>query len=502
MNHFPAFRTLRQWSSQLPKLTHEMILYGLGGSIAQVVWFLIVPILTRSLDKAEFASVNIINAATGYFSIIISVNFVAGIVRYYLEAETTGKEQTQSLVSTMTWFTLVFGTVIALLGTLFSRQLSLLLFRTDTYAVAISLALLSLPLVALRNSFSTILRLQHRPLPFLLINFAYAVGYFIFIVLFVVVLQWKVTGAFLALFIASLLFVIITAIPCRDQIRLTFSRAWLNLLSRFGLPTLPGSLFQWGMISINNLLLAAYMVNWAEIAYYNLALKAAKIVEFAVLAFVMAWQPVFMAGINSQTFYQKLNKALWYFILGALTLVSMVTVFSHEIVLVLASNDYLPAIPLIPILSSRYVLVGVVAIVGLGILRDKKTHFISIALAAGFLVTLAAGSVLIPVAGIMGASIADLSGELVNAGLYFYFSNRIAPLKWNLKRVFAAFALTALLAWAVNLIPAGNVWLNLGLRLVLFLVYFVILFVGLDQRSLIKTFIERISNLRTSPKVE
>ena len=433
----PAF--IRRIFAIFPKITKDIFIYGLGGSLAQVVGLVTIPIITRLLNATEYGSVDVVNAATGYFSALISLNIATGLMRHFFEVPDSDTIEKQKLVSSLIWFTVIFGGVISVTGILFSSALSTFLFSDTEYSLAISLALANLPLAALIKVFSSIVRMKRMPIAYLSLNILYAIINFLLIWVLIAVFDFRITGIFIAQLASSLIIATAGAWLCHDYIRITFSKKWFYNMAAYGIPMLPGSMFNWGMLTINRILLTQYVIA-DQIAYYSVATKASKIIELAVSAFVLAWQPFYMANINSLTFQKKLIKALRYYIYASVLLSAVITIYAKEFFAILAPPEYQAGIILVPLLCLRIVFPNINYITGIGIVKEKKTFLISAALGGGVITTLATSLILIPKMGILGAAIGDLVGQIVNVVLYETFSYHLHKTNWNLGPIFLTLA--------------------------------------------------------------
>jgi O-antigen/teichoic acid export membrane protein len=478
----PAF--IRNIFVLFPKITKDIFIYGLGGSLAQIVGLITIPIITRLLSATEYGSVDIVNASTGYFAALISLNISTGLMRHFFEVPEADLAEKQKLVSSLIWFTVLFGGFIALIGSAFSSSLSNFLFSSTKYAVAFSLAIVSLPLTALNKVFFSIFRMERRPVTYLSINILYAIINFLLILLFVIPFDLHVTGVFAAQLVASAVIAALGAWLCRKYIRIAFSKKWFFSMAAYGIPLLPGSMFNWGMLTVNRILLTQY-VSANQIAYYSVATKASKIIELAVSAFTLAWQPFYLANINSPTFHDKLDKALRYYVYACLLLSAVVTVYAKEFFGILAPPEYQAGVILVPLLCLRIAFSGANYITGVGIVKEKKTFLSSAALGIGVLATIGSSLILIPTFGILGAAIGDLIGQIVFIIVYEFFSYNLYKMTWKLKPILLALAGFFMLYFFSNRITFENLACDFLFRSGLMVAFFVFIAVVVDQGKMI-----------------
>jgi O-antigen/teichoic acid export membrane protein len=476
-----------------PKITGEIAIYGIGGSLIQLVGFVTIPFISRILDSTEFGTMDVITALTGYFLVIIPLHLGSGLMRFFFEVSDDAQKDRKKMVSSAIWFTTIFGAIVVGLVYIFSENLSIALFQKNDYAMAITLAVASLPFVALKELFASVLRMQRQPIKFLIINLFYAIISFFLTLWFLLGLDMGLNGYFSAQVISGFLITIISAWFCKDYLGLTFSTKWFGVMAAYALPMLPGGLLNQGMMSINRILLTQFTTE-SQIAYYSIATKTAKVVELIVTAFIMGWLPIFLANINSLSFHKKLDKVFRYYFYATLTLSAFVTIFAKEFFFILAPAEYLVGINLVALLCLKQVLTGSTYTFTVGITMKKKTYLVSIATALGVIATIGLSLLFSPRYGIFGAAIADAVGVAVYSGAMLVFSNNLVKLELRYKPVIWSI-LCFLVIWISTIVLQPEKYIiDLAVRLGLLILFLLIVFVVIDNKKILITIKERIAS--------
>jgi O-antigen/teichoic acid export membrane protein len=256
-------------------------------------------------------------------------------------------------------------------------------------------------------------------------------------------------------------------------------------MAAYGIPKMPGSLFQWGMSSVNRLLLTQYTTT-AQIALYSIALKPGKLMDLAVSSFSLAWIPILMTNIDSPSFHGKLDKALRYYVFTVILFSAALTSYAPEIIRILAPAEYQSAAKMVGILSLRQAIRGLGYILSIGIVKSKKTYFDSISAGIGVAFTIGISLVLMPFIGIYGAIIADILGQTVHTGLIYYFSNRLKKISWQFSPIFFAIGGFLLLYLLTILFSFPNPYLDAIYRTTLFGLFILYVFVVVDRGVILK----------------
>lgn len=469
--------------SLLPKASTDILIYGIGGSLSQLVAFLTTPVISRILTPGEIGNIAVITAAAGYFLVVMTMNIATGMMRFYYEIEASDHHTRTRLISSSFWFVLVFGAFTTFVLSYFAPQLTRIFFGSAHFARAFIYALVALWLTGLNDLLKNVLRIQRKPVRFLVLNLFFALFNFLLTLLLVVGLKMQIEGFFLAQVIAGIVMAFIGILQIRGYISLTYSGEWFSKMMAYSLPTIPGYLFYWGLTSITALMLTQYTTD-TEIGYFSMATKVAKIVELVITAFTLGWLPIFLESINKPEFHAKLNEVFRYYVLLTLSLSAIVVLFAKEIFYVFAPPEYLAGAGLVGLLCLKQAFFGATYTYTVGITQKKKTIWISVANAAGLLVTVALSFLLMPKLGKMGAAIADAIGMLIFAFIEWLASERLVPLRLDFKPAFAAL-FVYLAVWLYTIfvsIPNGIA--DLTLRIVIFLIFGYVLYAIIDGRKL------------------
>jgi O-antigen/teichoic acid export membrane protein len=229
-----------------------------------------------------------------------------------------------------------------------------------------------------------------------------------------------------------------------------------------------------------------------------------------VSSFTLAWQPFMLANLKDPNSPRLYTLTLNYYLMVTLLIAACLAVFAREIVLILGTAAYLPSVGLVSILAIRQILPGMDYITSVGVVIAKKTIFYSISLGVGVLVNLLGNLLLTKRLGIYGAAISEMCGVLSVSIVIFIISNRLFPVKWNLRVVLlnaAGYAAVVLLSFALFRVDLAHAWLFL-VKIALLVVYAVYLLwvIGPEERKLIlgffKSLLSMLSRLRFSSKPE
>ena len=119
------------------------LVYGLGKGIGKFVGLFLMPFYTRSLTPADYGILESLGVSAFFITAIFNLGLDSASGRFFFMAKT--KEEQGTVLFTV--FVLRLFTIIpTLILTLFSKQISVVLFGSDQYSWAVFLSLMVIPL--------------------------------------------------------------------------------------------------------------------------------------------------------------------------------------------------------------------------------------------------------------------------------------------------------------------------------------------------------------------
>ncbi len=445
----------------------NVIIYGIGGVLSQAAGLITLPLMTRCLTSLEYGSIEVITALTGYFNLLIGLNMMAGLYRFFFQAE--DDKDRREMVSTTFLFVGVCGALVILLSFLFGGQFSQRLFHDDGHIELIRLAFTALVPVAVYTYSLNLLRLENKALPYMIIALTVSLLYMGSIVLFVAVLKVGIPGYYYSQIISNTIGAAIALFLSRELLAPRFSMKWFKRLARYSFPLVPGTLFGWSLSANNRMFLNASTTP-VQVAYYGLANKATIVITLATQAFCNAWEPTMYSLLNQEEKIKRtLPTMLSLYTFGTLSICTLVMTAAREIFLFLAPPEYLAGIGLLGIMQLRWIFTMGVYVIDPGTAKSGKTWWVSVMLGLAVLVNLGANTILTPRFGLYGAVISELLGYVTAMCGRWTVSDHLFPVWWDFRYFMLMIALYGAAAFGQTKIILSDLpWaLSFLLRLVL-----------------------------------
>ncbi len=471
-------------TSHESSVARNVIIYGIGGVLSQAAGLITLPLMTRCLTSLEYGSIEVIAALTGYFNLLIGLNMMTGLYRFFYETDEASGER-RIMVSTTFLFFGFCGLMVMLCSFLFGGQFSQSLFGDADHVSLIQLAFAALIPVAIYTYSLCLLRFENKALPYIIIALTVSMIYMGCIILFVAVRKVGISGYYYAQIISNTIGALLALFISRDLLTWRFSWHWFKKLARYSFPLVPGSLFAWSLSANNRMFLNAAATP-VQVAYYGLANKAAIVITLATQAFCNAWEPTMYSLLNNEEKIKRtLPRMLSLYIFGTLSICTLVMTFAREIFLFLAPAEYLAGIGLLGIMQLRWIFTMGVYVIDPGTAKSGKTYWVSIMLGLAVAVNLVCNSILTPRLGLYGAVISELLGYVTAMCGRWIVSDRLFPIQWNLRYFLFMIAVYAVAAcFQTEIILGSQPWaVSFILRLLLAAAVILLGWFALDKGS-------------------
>ena len=436
--------------ARLKELSTGVAIYGAGDAAIQVVNFVLLAVYVKGgfLTSADYGALAIIGALEAFARVASRLGLDGAFMRYYHERGSAFPR----MASTIVWFLLatdvvLFGAMGAVAGSVGPR-----LFERAIHTDALRLMLLNTFLIALTFVPFQAMRLRKEAVTYSAFTFARSVGTVVLRIAFVIGLQSGLLGIFIADLIVTILLLPWLWPWFRPYVVQGFSMPDLRLALRFGLPRVPHGLAQQAMDGGNRLLFSAYS-SQAQLGVYQNAVTLGTGVKFFTSAFETAWAPFYYATSRQPDAKTVLRKVSTYGFGMLALLVAGTVAIARDVVLVVLTPEYLDAAPVLPLVALGMGCQGVYLLTSIGLNLTSRTEWYPVATFAAAAVGLAAGVLLMPVHGALGAAAAFALAYATQAAVAFVLAQRFYPIAYEggrLLRVAAAAALGAAAAlWVV-----------------------------------------------------
>ena len=480
--------------NDLKTLGKHTMIYGIGMMLGKALSFLLIPVYTRYLSPKDYGILELLDI-TGYvLGFLFGLGLDQGILKFYSQYDES--QDKSGVLSTAIVFNLLLGGVLVLILLPLSQHFSQYILGAPDYTYLFILLFICLLLESVLAKGKTILRAQHRSVTFTIISLGYTVSAATLSVFFVVGLGLGLTGIYYSALICSFLF---STYLILNILKSTGVRVhWLKLkqMAAYGVPFVPVGIFAFILHWSDRYILNIYS-NIETIGLYALGYKMGmSIVMLIAVPFLFIWN-AYLFEIEKRPDAKQIYASIATYFVLAMTLGGLVlSVFSRELIAILAPKAYEDASRVIPIIAVAMIFMCSEDVFQVGLLIKGKSMYIALSkgIAAG--VSVLFNIMLIPRYDMMGAAITVLVSMATFCAIIIHFSQKTYFIHFEYKRL-GKIAAAALIVFSLtSLLNSENIWSSIILKtgmVALFPVVLVALgFLNFEETAILKRWHEQI----------
>ena len=413
------------------KLGKESAIYGLSSIVGRFLNFLLVPLYTNFLAKAEVGVFGYLYSYIAFAFVIYGYGMDSAYMRFVASADTSEKKHLVSapffsLLGTSFLFSLlIFFSAVSIEGLLNGGS-----GRADLVGHAAWILFIRYSAWILFFDTLTIvpfayLRMENKAKLFAGLRVLNIVITIVLTIIMFVLLHMRVEVVFIANLIASACTALVLLWIVSPQLTIRIPGKLYKEMLRFGLPYIPASLAGIAIQVIDRPILKALTDN-ETVGIYTANYRLGVLMMLVVGMFDYAWRPFFLTHAKDSDAPRMFSKVFTYFVALLMFVFITGTMFIDDLVRIrlfggyFIGSEYWGGLKIVPVILLAYVFTGAYVNFVVGVYLEKKTKYLPYATGAGAAANIIANYLLIPKFGIMGAAIATLISYVVMAaGIYF-----------------------------------------------------------------------------------
>lgn len=417
------------------KVVQNSIIYSTVTFLQKAISFLLLPVYTYYLTPEDYGVLNVLLSVSSFLSVFFLLSLNGAATRFHFLANSDEKK-IKKIWGTVFSFVFINTFVLGLCSILFHKYLIDPFAKGISFFPLVLLSLVNTILTPIYLFYQTYLQTIQDGKRFginIFFNFIINVSLILF---FLMHLEYGVIGILWANFITTLIFLIYSTVQFLPKIKLGIDREIVKSSVKYSFPLIPHSLSGWTMAMIDRILLNNISGS-AQTGIYSLGYQFGNIVNVVTSSVNQAYVPWFFkkidegnSGIRRIVLFAELFTLIFSFIAFSISL------FSKDILQLMASKHFQAAINVIPIISFAFVFSGLYYFF-INTLFLKKTYLVAIVTISSALLGLMLNLILIPKFGNIGAAFASLGSFLISSVLALILSIKVKPeLKFNFIKMY------------------------------------------------------------------
>lgn len=456
----------------IKNLASDSLIYGVAGIATRLMGVLLTPLYTRVYTPEDYGVFGVINNAYSLIALLMIFSLDNSTARWFYDSE--DYEKRKKIISTWFWFYLILSVLVGgfffFTAAFWSQFIS---YRPELAREYIRILAASLPVTVATIVATKVLRFEKRPKSTVLLTFLQALTLILFNVWFVLVLGMGLTGAFYAKLGAGVLMVPLAFVFVRRWIGKLRLLDWslLNRMIRYSLPFIPASISIW-MINLSAVFFLNGSVSDTDLGLFQVAFTLAAFGGIIVNSFQQAWSPFAFSIIHQKNAKDTYGKILlvYLMVIGSLSL--LISLFSLEALMIIATPAYYGAAAIASILVFSGMFSGMTNIADLGSAISKKTAPLGIVYTVSAVVLVLLNLVLIPRMGVIGAALAVCLSQLISPVFVFYFSQKVYPIPYDFVRAGCFVGLLFIMGYLGYYFSSGlPVLESVAMKILIFLIF-------------------------------
>lgn len=408
-------------------LARDYIIYFAGAIAIGLGNFILVPLYTRSLTAQEFGVYAIIDVTILLLVLVTQLGFGVSYLKWFANIELSQRGE-------LLGSSLILSISAAFIGGLGLASITAFNGAQWLQINQTSFAWMLLPIVMLENVQGLFLNdLRARQKAFL-----YATAAVVRLITIVTASLWCISildmglnGVFLGRLIGDAVGVVLLAIMCLRSVQIHFSLSLAWTMIGYGIPLVWGGLMALLMDAAGRYFLNHYS-SIEEVGFYSVAIKISSIFQILISQpFGLAWGGMMFRIVRRPDARAIYSRIIVYMVLVTSVAAFILSLFSPTLLAIFATNDYAPALIILPII----LLVRAVNVLeyptSLGIHLKGRTRLFMVSHTIGLIVCIVANIILVPQYGMLGASWAWFFGWLAVILLMAFIGQYFYPLEFN-----------------------------------------------------------------------
>ena len=429
-------------------LFKQTAIYGLATVLPRMFSFLLVPLYTKLLPKAEYGQVTVIFSYMIFFNVILAYGMETSFFRFY-NKEDNKKNVIETSIISIFWTTLLFLT-----GALVFRNKLAELSNIDVQYITYSIWILALDAFVI-IPFSK-LRANQRPVYYAVVKIGNVVVNLTLNLFFLLYLpklahanpsgfwdtiyveKFQVGYIFVSNIVASLLTFIVLS-PDYFHVKWHFDFDLWKRMMKYGLPILVAGIAfaineQFDKIILANILPAN--IADSEVGVYAACYKLGLFMVLYRTAYTLGIEPFFFSHASNEKAPQTYAMVTKYFVIFGSFILLIVIVFADIFKRLMIPNPtYWEAMKVVPLIILANFFLGIYTNLSVWYKLIDKTHIGAYISIVGAIVTLVLNFWLIPTMSYYGSAIATIGAYGSMMVISYYLGNKYYPIPYDIKKI-------------------------------------------------------------------
>jgi O-antigen/teichoic acid export membrane protein len=427
----------------------DLGMYGASGLISGMLSFFLIPVYVRVLSTVDYGIIDLFSLLAAIASVCLSMEIYQSVARFLPESDGPAKKR---IASTGLVFVLFTYAIFVLFMFVFANPFSAMFLGTEGQGHILRLAVGAMLIIGIFHYLQNILRFSLLAKKFAISNLIFSAATISFSLLLVLYYELGLKGVYLGQMAGGAIGIALSATFLRKQLGFSFRFKLLKRMLSFSSPLVFSALAVFALTYTDRWMIR-HFISLSDLGIYAVGFRIASIPVLLMGFVTSSFVPIVYNRYKEHTLTKDIALIYQYVFSIGLILITLMSVFAHELVYFIATPEYAKAIVVIPFL----VLAGFLlqfSNMFLGLIIANKTRTIALIFFVGVLVSILLNGLLIPIAGIAGAACATACAAVLIFTLLLVFSQKYYFIKlryfWHLLLLFISVVAVILSHWGCS----------------------------------------------------
>lgn len=407
-------------------LSKNVFLFSLSGFVPKILSFILVPIYTGFLSTEEYGISDLITTTVSLMIPIFTLDIQDAVMRYSMDKEYNKKD----VFSAAVWI-IVKGTVLVILGSLLTSQLSIRQIKNQ-YLIFLVITYIGL---SVQNTFSLFCRGIDKVKTIVVGSIINSVVTLTANILLLVVMKKGLLGYLIANSIGSfvsLAYIFVSAKLYR-YIKLNVPRNVTNNMIKFSFPLI-FSVIAWWVNNASDRYILSWIAGVSISGIYAVAYKVPNLLSTFQNVFAQAWSISAIKEFDKKDSDGFIGN-VYMMINGSMVIIcSAIMIFNIPIAKILFANDFFQAWKFVPPLLVSVVFSAMSLFIGSIFTAIKDTKTLAYSTIIGAIINTVCNLIFIPFWSAYGAALATLLGYIIVFVSRYFILRKHIIMKVNILR--------------------------------------------------------------------
>ena len=478
----------------MKSLIKNISIYATGDLLNKVAQFLLLPLYTNLLLPVDYGTLELIYLVGSILVIINGLLVQNAYARFYFDTDNSNERKT--IFSTCLFFIIICSLFSLATGLIYSNSISNFIFGSSDYSIYIILIGVSSLLSAISWIPDKYLIVREKATVYVSINVIDVIATLFITIYLVVISELGILGILLGQICGRSIRLTLLLIFSFHEIQFSFSVHRIKEMISFSIYLIPAEISALVAYMSNRVFIQNY-TDLTQVGIFSLGFKIASIIPILITGPIKkAFRPYIFSLIKKPDHLKETfsNFIRYYFI--AITSFSFIlSLFSKELLLLIANERYSNSYSVIFPLSISYIIIGYAGLIAILISITKNTKIIGLAWIIGAIVNLILNYLLVPVYGIIGATYATILTFLTILIIYICYQRKNYPINIDYNKFALLLIVVSVFYYGIEIINFPIIS-TIFLKLLIYLLYVVFIWFGnflkVNEKKYIKNKIKGI----------